>query len=741
MYRKKSMAAGILVISIVTGSTLTGAVTANAAEAASEKEEVVYVMTDANGKVNSVNVVNIFGKGNVTDYGNYSSVKMLTSTAPITQENDKITFSNEDEKVYYQGTLDNAQIPWNINITYTLDGKEITPEELAGKSGKLKIHVSITENTKCDSSFYENYALQAAFTLDTTQCENIVADGATLANVGSQKQISYTVLPGKGLEADITADVTDFEMAAAAINGVKLNLNIDIDDEELMDKVAEIQDATADLNDGATELKDGASELKDGAGEVKNGAAELKDGAANVKNGAAEVKDGTGKLASGSDSLKAGASSLYDGINSLNGGIESLNSGINTISDGLNQLQSKSQTLTGGSAQILSALQTIQASLSNVSVSTEQLKTLTDSSAAIKTGINDLYDGAVALQASVSYDSYKAAMSQNGLDIDALQAANAQTIDSLNTQIGTLQTSLDALQQQIEAAAAQGADTTALQQQAAMLSAQLQSYGDIVKLLSGNSAAIGGTQTYLNAVSEGAQSLVTGLAQLKANYEQFDAAIGELANTLTGLAVNMNTLKGGIDELVTQYSALDAGINDYTNGVATIVAGYTQLTDGAATLTSGSKELLNGSNTLKQGTVNLYDGIQSLYSGTSALSDGTSALYNGTVELSDGTVSLYDGTVSLSDGTVSLSDGTAEFYDKTYDMDTQVQDQIDEMLNSLSGSDEDTVSFVSDKNTNVESVQFVIKTEAVEKEEAVSESTEETTQTGFFEKLKALFVK
>ena len=362
------MAAVILVISIAAGSTFTGALSVNAAETASEKEEVIYVMTDANGNVDSVNVVNIFGKGDVTDYGNYSAVKMLTSTAEIKQENDKITFSNEDEKVYYQGTLENAQIPWNIKITYTLDGKQILPEELAGKSGSLKIHISITENTKCDSSFYENYALQAAFTLDTKQCENIVAEGATLANVGSDKQISYTVLPGKGLDADITADVTDFEMDAAAINGVKLDLAIDIDDEELMDKVGEIQDASVQLNDGAK-----------------------------------EVKDGTGKLVDGGSSLDEGAKSLYDGAASLDTGIDTLSEGITTVQDGLNALNAKSGDLTGGSAKVLDALKTIQSSLSGVSVSTDQLKTLTDSSASIKKGIRDLYDGAAALAINVFY--------------------------------------------------------------------------------------------------------------------------------------------------------------------------------------------------------------------------------------------------------------------------------------------------------------------------------------------------
>ena len=58
--------------------------------------------------------------------------------------------------------------------------------------------------------------------------------------MGSDKQLTYTILPGKGIDTVITADVTDFEMDAAAINGVRLNLDVDVDDTDLMDKVDEL---------------------------------------------------------------------------------------------------------------------------------------------------------------------------------------------------------------------------------------------------------------------------------------------------------------------------------------------------------------------------------------------------------------------------------------------------------------------------------------------------------------------
>lgn len=92
-----------------------------------------------------------------------------------------------------------------------------------------------------------------------------MAPDATIANVGSDKQLTYTILPGKGADIEITAEVSEFEMDGIAINGIPLNLNIEVDDEELMEQVTERQDAISQLDDGAAELQDGVSDLKDDA--------------------------------------------------------------------------------------------------------------------------------------------------------------------------------------------------------------------------------------------------------------------------------------------------------------------------------------------------------------------------------------------------------------------------------------------------------------------------------------------
>lgn len=188
--------------------------------------------------------------------------------------------------------MKNAALPWNISIRYYLDGKEYAPQDVAGKSGALEIRFSVTKNESCGGSFYDDYALQASFTLDTERCQSIVSNGATVANVGSDKQLTYTILPGKGIDTVITADVTDFEMDAAAINGVRLNLDVDVDDTDLMDKVDELVSAIGDLDDGAWELHDGTEELYDATKTLNSKVGDLHSGVGDLTAGAGDLYTG-----------------------------------------------------------------------------------------------------------------------------------------------------------------------------------------------------------------------------------------------------------------------------------------------------------------------------------------------------------------------------------------------------------------------------------------------------------------
>ena len=675
-------------------------VSVSAVEANTDKEEVVYVNLDNDGSVREINVVNIFGgntEGVIVDYGKYLDVRNMTTTDTIDFSGDAIKIHSSAEKLYYEGKLESTLMPWDIQIRYFLDGREYSAEEIAGKSGEIKITVRITQNQKYRGDFYDNYALQASLSFDTDQCKNIVAPDATVANVGSKKQLTYTILPGKGADIEITAEVSEFEMDGISINGIPLNLNIEGDDEELMEQVTELLDAISQLDDGAAELHDGVFDLQDGAqSDLKSGVNDLQDGAGQLHDGAADLKDG-------GSTLQDGAADLQNGVNALDEGIHSLNSGIGQMQEALNTLNRQSPELVNGSASFQAALTQLQEALNGAALTTEDLSALTDASSAMKAGINDLVNGITALQNHVNFDAYKDVMAQNGLDIDGLQQKNESAINGLEGLIMSLSTQIEDLKKA-------GVDTSEIEAQVSQLS-------DIISLLAANNASIGGTESYLQTVSSNLSSLLQGATALQENYGTFDGKIEELVNKIGGLAYQMSELSSAINTLVSEYGKLDQGIKDYTEAVARIVAGYSQITDGASRLVAGSSALKTGSESLYSGTGELLSGIVEIYDGTGTLKDGTGTLDDGVAELLSGIAQLYDGAGELKDGTSAMREETAG-------MDTEITDKIDELIETVTGGDFEVASFVSDKNTNVQSVQFVIKADGVQTEE-VSEVTEE----------------
>lgn len=487
----------------------------SAADIPSPKEEVVYGILNLDGTVNNLYVVNIFNGGAITDYGNYSNLSNMTTSEKLNQNGDQITVTTKASKFYYQGTLKNKELPWDIVIKYYLDGRELSGADLAGKSGKLKINVSVKQNNKVSSTFYDNYALQIALSLDNKLCSNIKTENATIAEAGRKKQLAYTVLPGKGTDIIVIADVHDFEMEAITINGIKLSLGINIDSNEFTGQISELADAIKGLDDGATELLEGLNQLSSGMQKYTDGMKAF--------------KDGLTQLSVGADSLNTGAAALCNGLSELAKQNDALINGALTIQQG-------------------------------------------------------------------TFDSINAKLSQMGLGLPVLTAENYNSVLSSNPDLAEVKKQLDG----------------------ALQFAQ-------------------GLKVYMDAVAQlgkGATDLASGTVQFKSSS-----------------------------------SAIAASANELYNGGAELNAGIKKLRDGLATYNDGTKQLRNG----------------------------------------------------------------------TSDMGSEINNKVDEILGSISGKDGKVISFISDKNTNVSAVQFVIKTASINIPEASKAALAKPVQLSFWQKLLKVF--
>lgn len=590
----------------ISASILMGSMSYSFADENNYKEEVIYIKVDENGKTDNIYVVNSFDTSlgsNIVDYGDYINVLNLSTKDKLNYKEGILesNINSEENKFYYQGEMDkNTEIPWDINIKYYLDGKKISAKELAGKSGKLELKLNIKQNEKVNKVFYDNYALQISMSLDGNKSENITVDGGSIASAGSQKAINFIKLPGEDASYTLSADVKDFEMSEISINGINMNLNVDVNIDDMTEPLNDLVDAVDKLNDGTNELNSGVNAYKTGVNE----------------------------LYKGTDELNKGVNQYKDGVNSLDSGVLNLQNVISTYKEGISTLNSSTQ-------QLLKGMGTMNEGIGEFS---HGLSYLNNGASDLSLGLENLSKGS---------NEYKQGIEQYTSSVESLVQVLKATLP----------------QEQIEAL-------------------QL-------------------------------DNLVLGGKSLASNYENINNGIN---SSLEGI----KALSSGSNELLKSSKSLSEGSKE--------LYGYmNELSFGTNELLSGINEINNGVSSLKSGSSQLVVGINDISSGTKTLSSGSSELLSGINEISTGVGSLTSGTNQLNDACIDMPD--------------EIDSKVDELTSKYSSSDFETTSFVSEKNTNVESVQFAIRTDAIEVKEEKQDVVEEKVETNIWNLFLNLFKK
>ena len=323
-----------------------------------DKDESVYLISDANGNVNKTIVVdhlkNKDKKDTLEDASNLSDIENVKGKEKFAQSGDKLTWQAGGKDIYYQGTA-TEEPPVTQKVTYYLDGKEISPEDLAGKSGKVKIRFDYTNTTSYTETVNgEKQTVSVPFAAITGLVlgdgfENIeVTNGKAEVSNSSSVVLGYA-LPGlkdslgikdKDLDGDVnipeymemTADVENFSMPAAMTFVVNASDYVSTDGID-----------TSDLDDMINDLKDASTQLQDGSKTLAEGTDTLADGLSTLQS-----KLGT--FASGVGTLQSGLKTYTDGVSTLSGGLNKLNSNVPTLSNGITTLNSSAKSLNDGVA-------------------------------------------------------------------------------------------------------------------------------------------------------------------------------------------------------------------------------------------------------------------------------------------------------------------------------------------------------------------------------------------------------
>lgn len=578
----------------------------SSASSQASKEETVYVLASADGSVQQV-IVSDWLKNpggadtisDVTELGDIENVKG-DETYSMNPDNMRV-WDAKGNDIYYQGTTQKA-LPVDVSISYRLDGKSISPEDLAGKSGRVAIRFTYKNNQKetveidgKKETIYVPFVMLTGAILDNDVFSNVQVSNGKLLSDGDRSVVMGFAMPGlqESLKLDkekleipdyveLTADVKNFKLdttLTVAANDVFSQLDLEkLDTESLTSAIDQLSGAAAQLVDGSSQLYDGLSSLLEKSGDLISG---------------------IGQLASGADTLSTGAADLFSGASSLSGGASKLNAG-------LKDLDGNSQALRDGAKTVFETLlSAAQAQLEAAGLSIPSLTI-------------DNY-------ASV-LDNVSASLDETAVYNLAYHTALQQVTQAVNVQESAIRAQVEAgvQKQALEGVlAAAGKAMTAEEYQqactAGLIGAEEQNQINTAVTGKMNSQEI--LDTVNGLVSQKVQELIEQNMQSAQVQAQIQAALENAKNGQGSIA--------GLKKQLDSYNEFYSGLQDYTDGVGQAYAGSKDLASGAAQLKGGAEQL-------KGGAQQLYDGITALQDGSSALTDGVSQLKDGGMQLSEG---------------------------------------------------------------------------------------------------------
>lgn len=691
-----------------------------------DKDESVYLISDANGNVNKTIVVdhlkNKDKKDTLEDASNLSDIENVKGKEKFTQSGDKLTWQAGGKDIYYQGTA-TEEPPVTQKVTYYLDGKEISPEDLAGKSGKVKIRFDYTNTTSYTETVNgEKQTVSVPFAAITGLVlgdgfENIeVTNGKAEVSDSSSVVLGYA-LPGlkdslgikdKDLDGDVnipeymemTADVKNFSMPAAMTFVVNASDYVSTDGID-----------TSDLDDMINDLKDASTQLQDGSKTLAEGTDTLSDGLSTLQS-----KLGT--FASGVGTLQSGLKTYTDGVSTLSGGLNKLNSNVPTLSNGITTLNSSAKSLNDGVA-LLNATVSAKFTDSEKKTLLDQVHSTLESQkseiekqaqttvASQKTAIQKQAQSAVDLQKTDIQKQAQSTVADQKEDIEKkaqaavddqkeqIKSVAAETVKQQETEIKNQAAS--AVEQEFTSGKTDYI-TNEAKKQLASIKPVIESgvKAQFVQKMAEKNPAITDYDSAKTFFDQNV-GMKDGAAEACVN-EQIDTIINNLAGSVASTAKDASKIAAGeaaytaasqtAGEAAYTGASLAAGTAAYTAArqtageaayagaslaattaaytgasQAATTAAYTGAVSGAeqATITSAEQTKATVAASINQKQANGY----SLVTGMKALADGTQTLYNSVPTLTSGIKQLVDGSNTLVANNAQLNSGASQLADGT----------------------------------------------------------------------------
>ena len=274
-------------------------------------DETLYVTMDPYGEIKESSIVKNYqmnGNSMVVDYGVYDKVMNLTDhSEPVIGEDGSITFSPEEtgNRFYFEGRTktEKSQLPWDIKVSYRLNGVEKKAEELAGEKGLIEVNVDLVPNQGVSDYYRNNMALMASTVVDMDKNLSLEAEGAQVQSIGNLNMVVFFQLPGEEGHYSIRIGTDDFKFSGLIFTMVPLTVS-------QLEKIEDLRDAKETMEDSADAISDSLDVVLDSMGNMQKGIADTADGLRGLDRTRQIFADSKGKVYENADEALAALDNL-----------------------------------------------------------------------------------------------------------------------------------------------------------------------------------------------------------------------------------------------------------------------------------------------------------------------------------------------------------------------------------------------------------------------------------------------
>ena len=171
-----------------------------------DKSETVYAKANADGTVTEITVEAVLKARDGDTIPDVAALRDIINKEGdeeyTTGADNALTWQNSGNAITYEGKSD-AALPVTTRVTYYLNGVETAPDDLAGKSGRVRIRFDYTNHTSetvtVDGQEYTvcvPFTAITAVVLDGDKFSNIEADNGKVMELDGTTAVLGTAMPG-----------------------------------------------------------------------------------------------------------------------------------------------------------------------------------------------------------------------------------------------------------------------------------------------------------------------------------------------------------------------------------------------------------------------------------------------------------------------------------------------------------------------------------------------------------------